>query len=159
MVYYLLYNHIWQGLPTDTSCLQCNFLSFLLVFGLGCALAKDGLLSWTKEFMETGLCSNHVNSISIVWETSGTCLCFELPCYWYQLWMPSGLTALLSQSRWVLYWSGELLCLFSVLMLSTAHWVVSSVLFLSVLDANTCMVYSYSRSFDCLLYTSDAADD
>ena len=37
---------------------------------------------------------------------------------------------------------------FPVLMLSTAHLVVRSVLFLSVLDANTSTVYSYSISFE-----------
>ena len=137
----LLYSQFWQGLLTNTSCLQGEFLSFLLVFGLGCALSKYGLLSWTKEFryhpelksLGRQACVPtmwaQLNSISIVWKSSVTCLCFELSCYWYQLWMPIGLSALLSQSRWVLHWSGELCVLgLFVLIMNTAHWVVSSVL-------------------------------
>ena len=46
----LLYSQFWQWLLTNTSCLQGKFLSFLLVLGLGCALSKYGLMSWTKEF-------------------------------------------------------------------------------------------------------------
>jgi hypothetical protein len=141
MVFCLLYSQIWQRLPTDTSCLHCKFLSFLLVFGLGCALSKYCLLSWTKEFRGRGLCSNHM-------EASVTFLCLSCNVLCINYVDANWIVCLLSQSRWVLHWSGELLCLFSCAR--DEHCTLSGQLcaFLVCPGCKYIHVYSYSRSFE-----------
>ena len=84
------------------------------------------------------------------WGTSVTCLCFEPWCSEYQpcwCWLDSLLSSL--YSIWVLHWSVDTLVLtFLLLIMSTAHWVVSSMRNLTVMDVRTSKVYSNSRSFE-----------